>query len=74
MLSGSWSLTQDVRGLVPGNEAGIIAVAHAFLQDPLPKVLPEAAAGRDQAVVSAVRLRKSAQDSPGNDPAIGKYR
>lgn len=68
------ALTQNIRGLVPGNEAGIIAVAHALLQDPLPKVLPEAAAGRDQAIISAVRLRESAQDSPGHDPAIGKYR
>lgn len=68
------ALTEDIRGLVPGNEAGVVAVAHALLQDPLPKVLPEAAAGRDQAVISAVRLRESAQDSPGHDPAIGEYR
>lgn len=72
--AGTWSLTQYISRLVPGYEAGIIPVTHPFLQDPLAKVLSEAAARRDQAIVSAVCLRESAQDSPGNNPAIGKYR
>lgn len=67
-------LTKYIGRLVPGNEAGIIPVTHSFLQDPLAKVFPKAAARRDQAVVSAVCLRESSQNSPGNDPAIGKYR
>lgn len=58
---------------MPRYEAGIISVAHSFLQDPLAKVFAEAIAGADQAVVPTVRLRESAQDSPGYESAIRQY-
>lgn len=58
---------------MPSNEAGVVAVAHPFLEDPLSEVFTEAIAGADQAVVPAVGLRKSPQDSPGDQPAIRQY-
>ena len=67
------TLTQNVSGPVAGNEAGVVSVAHAFLQDALTKVFAEAITGADQAVVPTVRLRESAQDSPGYQSAIRQY-
>lgn len=66
-------LTKDIGGPVPRDEAGVVAVAHPFLEDPLAKVFAEAIAGADQTVVPTVRLRESAQDSPGYQSAIRKY-
>lgn len=66
-------LTKDIGGPVPRDEAGVVAVAHSFLQDPLAKVFAEAIAGADQTVVPTVRLRESAQDSPGYQSAIRQY-
>lgn len=66
-------LTQNIGGPVPRNEAGIVSVAHPFLQDPLAKVFPEAITGANQTVVPTVCLRESAQDSPGYQSAIRQY-
>lgn len=66
-------LTQDIGGPVPRDEAGVVPVAHPFLEDPLAKVFPEAIAGADQTVVPAVSLRESAQDSPGYQSAIRQH-
>lgn len=69
----AYELTQNIGVPVPRNEAGVVSVAHPFLQDPLSEVFAEAAAGGDQAVVPTVRLRESAQDSPGYQSAIRQY-
>lgn len=66
-------LTKDIGGPMPRNKAGVVAVAHPFLEDPLTKVFAEAIAGADQTVVPTVRLRESAQDSPGYQSAIRQY-
>lgn len=58
---------------MPSNEAGVVSVAHPFLKDPLSKVFTEAIAGADQTVVPTVGLRKSTQDSPGDQPAIRQH-
>lgn len=56
-----------------GDEAGVVSVAHALLQDPLSEVFAEAVAGADQTVVPAVGLGESAQDSPGDQAAVGQH-
>lgn len=58
---------------MPSNEAGVVSVAHPFLEDSLSKVFTEAIAGADQTVVPTVGLRKSTQDSPGDQPAIRQH-
>lgn len=73
LASAEMRLTKDISGPVPRDEAGVVAVAHPFLEDPLAKVFAEAIAGADQTVVPTVRLRESAQDSPGNQSAIRQY-
>lgn len=70
----AWALTEHIGGPVPGHEAGVIPVAHAFLEDALAEVLAEAAAGGHQAVIAGVGLREPAQDRPGHQPAIGQHR
>lgn len=67
-------LTQDVGRSMASYKAGIIPVTHAFLQNSLAKIFPESTARCYQAVVPAISLGKSAQDRPGNQSAIGKYR
>lgn len=67
-------LTQDIRGSVAGYEARVVPVAHALLQDASAEVLAEAAARRHQAVVAAVSLGKSADDSSGNQSAVRQHR
>lgn len=67
-------LTQNIGGPVSRYEAGVITVAHPFLQDPFTKVFTKAITGGDQAVVPTVCLRESAQDSPGYQSAIRQYR
>lgn len=52
----SRALTQNISGSVPGYEASVVPIAHAFLQDPSAEILAEAAARRHQAVVAAVSL------------------
>ena len=66
-------LTQNICGSVSGDEARVVPVAHAFLQDAFPEVLPEAAARRHQAVVAAVRLRESADDSSGHQSPVRQH-
>lgn len=53
-----------------GDEARVVPVAHAFLQDTSAEILAEAAARRHQAVVAAVSLRESADDSSGNQSTV----
>lgn len=53
-----------------GYKARVVSVAHPFLQDPFAKILPEAEAGRHQAVVAAVGLRESADDRPGHQSTV----
>lgn len=48
----------------------VVSITHAFLQDPLPKILPEAEAGGHQAVIAAVGLRESADDRPGHQSTV----
>lgn len=52
------------------NEASVVAVAHPFLQDTLPKILPKPAACCYQAVVAAIRLRESANYCSGNQSTV----
>lgn len=68
------ALTQHICRPVPGHEAGVIPVAHAFLEDALAEIFAKATAGCHQAVVTGVRLREAAQDCPGHQPAIGEHR
>lgn len=64
------TLTQNIGGSVAGDEARVVPVAHPFLQYTFTEILPEAAARCHQAVVSAVCLRKSADDSSGNQSTV----
>ena len=48
------------------NEAGVVSVTHPFLQDALAKILSKTTACCYQAVIAAVCLRKSANNSSGN--------
>lgn len=68
------ALTQHICRPVPGHEAGVVPVAHAFLEDALAEIFAKATAGCHQAVVTGVRLREAAQDCPGHQPAIGEHR
>lgn len=68
------SLTEHICRAVPGHKAGVIPVAHAFLEDPLAEIFAKATAGRHQAVVTGVGLREAAQHCPGHQPAIGQHR
>lgn len=67
------TLTQDVGRSVAGDEARVVPIAHALLQDPFAEVFAEAAAGRHQAVVSAVGLRESAEHSSGHQSPVGQH-
>lgn len=67
------TLTQHVGGPVPGDEARVVPIAHPFLQDALTEVLAEAAAGCHQAVVAAVCLRESADDSSGYQSTVRQH-
>lgn len=58
---------------MPSNEAGVVPIAHPFLENPLSKVFTEAIAGADQTIVPTVGLRKSPQDSSGDQPAIRQH-
>lgn len=58
---------------MPGDEARVVPVTHALFQHPSADILAEAAARRHQAVVSAVRLRKSADDSSGNQSTVRQH-
>lgn len=64
------TLTQNIGGSVPGYETRVVPVAHPFLEDTSAEILAEAAARRHQAVVAAVCLRKSADNSSGNQSTV----
>lgn len=64
------TLTQNISGSVPGYETRVVPVAHPFLEDTSAEVFAEAAARRHQAVVAAVCLRKSAENSSGNQSTV----
>lgn len=64
------TLTQNISGSVSGYETRVVPIAHAFLQDASAEILAEAAARRHQAVVAAVSLRKSADDSSGYQSTV----
>lgn len=66
-------LTQNVGRSVPGDEARVVPIAHPFLQDTFTEILPEAAARCHQAVVAAVCLRESADDSSGNQSTVRQH-
>lgn len=68
------ALTQHICRAVPRHEAGVIPVAHPFLEDALAEIFAEATAGCHQAVVTGVRLREAAQDCPGHQPAVREHR
>lgn len=55
---------------MPGYKARVVSITHPFLQNPLTKILPEAEAGRHQAVIAAVGLRESADDRPGHQSTV----
>lgn len=67
------SLTQHIRWSVPGDEARVVPIAHPLLQDAFAEILAEAAARCHQAVVAAVCLRKSADDSSGNQSTVREH-
>lgn len=67
------TLTQNIGGSVPGDEARVVPIAHPFLQDTFAEILAEAAGRRHQAVVAAVCLRKSADDSSGNQSTVRQH-
>lgn len=67
------TLTQNIRGPVSGDEARVVPITHPLLQDAFAEILPEAAARRHQAVVAAVCLRKSADDSSGNQSTVRQH-
>lgn len=58
---------------MPGDEARVVPIAHPFLQDTFAEILAEAAARCHQAVVAAVCLRKSADDSSGNQSTVRQH-
>lgn len=64
------TLTQNIGGPVPGDEARVVSITHPFLQDASTEVFAEAAARCHQAVVAAVCLRKPADDSSGNKSTV----
>lgn len=66
----SKTLTQNISGSVSSYETRVVPIAHAFLQDTSAEILAEAAARRHQAVVAAVSLRKSADNSSGNQSTV----
>lgn len=66
----SKTLTQNISGSVPGYETRVVPIAHAFLQDTSAEIFAEAAARRHQAVVAAVGLRESADNSSGNQSTV----
>lgn len=70
---GKKTLTQDVGGPVPGDEARVVPVARPFLQDAFAEIFAEAAARSHQAVVATVSLRESANDSSGNQSAVRQH-
>lgn len=53
-----------------GYKARVVSITHPFLQDTLPKILPEAEAGGHQAVIAAVGLRESADDRSGHQSTV----
>ncbi len=67
------TLTQNISRSVSGDEARVIPIAHPFLQDTFAEILAEAAARCHQAVVAAVCLRESADDSSGNQSTVGQH-
>lgn len=71
---GKRTLTQNISGSVPGYETRVVPIAHPFLEDTSAEVLAEAAARRHQAVVAAVCLRKSAENSSGNQSTVRQHR
>lgn len=71
---GKKTLTQNISGSVPGYETRVVPIAHPFLQDASAEILAEAAARRHQAVVAAVCLRKSADNSSGNQSTVRQHR
>lgn len=54
-------------------EAGVVSIAHAFLEDALAKILPEPEAGRDKTVIAAIGLGETADDSPGDQSTVRDY-
>lgn len=58
---------------MPGNETRVVPIAHPFLKDAFAEILTEAAARCHQAVVAAVCLRKSADDSSGNQSTVRQH-
>lgn len=72
--NGEKTLTQNISGSVPGYETRVVPVAHPFLEDTSAEILAEAAARRHQAVVAAVCLRKSADNSSGNQSTVRQHR
>lgn len=66
-------LTQNICGSVPGDEARVVPIAHPFLQDAFTEIFAEAAARRHQAVVAAVCLRESTDDSSGNQSTVRQH-
>lgn len=71
---GGKTLTQNISGSVPGYETRVVPIAHPFLEDASAEILAEAAARRHQAVVAAVCLRKSADNSSGNQSSVRQHR
>ena len=70
LTRGGGVLTQHIGRFVPRYEAGVVPVAHPFLQDPLTEVLSEPITRGDQTVISTVGLRESSKDRPGHQSPI----
>lgn len=66
-------LTQNIGRPVSGNETRVVPIAHPFLQDPSAEILSKTAARCHQTVVTAVCLRKSADDSSGNQSTVRQH-
>lgn len=66
-------LTQNIGRSVSGNETRVVPIAHPFLQDPSAEILSKTAARCHQTVVTAVCLRKSADDSSGNQSTVRQH-
>lgn len=67
------TLTQNISGSVARDETRVVPIAHPFLQDTFTEILAEAAACCHQAVVAAVCLRESADDSSGNQSTVRQH-
>lgn len=66
-------LTQNIGRSVSGNETRVVPIAHPFLQYASAEILSKTAARCHQTVVAAVCLRKSADDSSGNQSTVRQH-